>query len=200
MLLSVSSVNPMFIFFLICRKLGVLGGWGGEAYLGANSGVGYFGEAYSYITVPITCSHQLKKKKKPLLFHWGNEVTYFVIFQVQDYFPVPWGIWWKCLRESNRKGHTQPGPVQASLLSAVQLSVLRKGSYKCFYSQSAEAGTNSGTSLNLYSNLPVKWPADPDTCLKLWDLYSPRIIPSKYWMLSVTLRTQDSTPTSLHLT
>ena len=141
MLLSVSSVNPMFIFFLICRKLGVLGGWGGEAYLGANSGVGYFGEAYSYITVPITCSHQLKKKKKPLLFHWGNEVTYFVIFQVQDYFPVPWGIWWKCLRESNRKGHTQPGPVQASLLSAVQLSVLRKGSYKCFYSQSAEAGT-----------------------------------------------------------
>ena len=73
--LSVSSVNPMFIFFLICRKLGVLGGWGGEAYLGANSGVGYFGEAYSYITVPITCSHQLKKKKKAIAFplgEWGH--------------------------------------------------------------------------------------------------------------------------------
>lgn len=62
-----------------------------------------------------------------LLFHWGNEAIYFVISHIRDYFPVLRGIWWKeckCLRELNRKGHTQPGPVQASLLSIVQVGVL----------------------------------------------------------------------------
>ena len=47
-------------------------GGGGRAYLGVNSGAGYFGEAYSYI-VPITCPHNLfKKKKKAIAFPLGK--------------------------------------------------------------------------------------------------------------------------------
>ena len=46
-------------------------GGGGRAYLGVNSGAGYFGEAYSYI-VPITCPHNLFKKKKSHCFSIGE--------------------------------------------------------------------------------------------------------------------------------
>ena len=50
---------------------------------------GYLGEAYS-VTGPITRQHH-PLKKMLLLFHWGNEVIYFVISHIQDYFPVLWG-------------------------------------------------------------------------------------------------------------